>query len=115
MANRTDQPAPQPSPVDVALDVLLNQPSYAAQMLITTARLLEMDSGHPLTGVDLERAIDIAADTILRTLPDVVAEDSIGRMYRALPDRPASVTRGAYAPHLRLAAIALDTVRGEQR
>lgn len=105
----------QPNPVDVALKVLLDTPSYAAQMLITTARLLEMDPSHPLTGIDLERAIDIAADTILRTLPDVVATDSINRMYRALPDRPASVTRGAYAPHLRLAAIALDTVRSQQR
>ena len=105
----------QPDPVDVALDVLLNQPSYAAQMLITTARLLEMDPGHPLTGVDLERAIDIANEAILSPLPDVVAADSINRMYRALPNRPASVTRGAYAPHLRLAAIALDTVRSQQR
>ena len=115
MAHRTDQSAPQPSPVDEALRVLLDTPSYAAQMLITTARLLEMDATVTLTGPSLERAIDIAADTILRTLPDVVAEDSMSRMYRALPNRPASVTRGEYAPHLRLAAIALDTVRGEHR
>ncbi|MDX2698950.1 hypothetical protein [Streptomyces ipomoeae] len=102
----------QPDPVDVALHVLLTQPSYAAQMLITTARLLEMDAAHPLTGPDLERAIDVAADAILRTLPNVVACDSMQRFYRALPDRPAAVTRGEYAPHLRLAALALDTVRG---
>ncbi|MEI5522514.1 hypothetical protein WB388_18085 [Streptomyces brasiliscabiei] len=94
----------QPSPVDVALKVLLDTPSYAAQMLITTARLLEMDAAVALDGPSLERAIDIAADTILRTLPDVVAEDSIGRMYRVLPDRPASVTRGEYALLLRRAA-----------
>ena len=112
MANRTDQPAPQPSPVDVALDVLLNQPSYAAQMLITTARLLEMDPWRPLTGVDLERAIDIAGDAILRTLPDVVAADSMQRMYRALPDRPAPLTRGEYALRLRQAAKNMDTLGG---
>ncbi|MBP5922159.1 MULTISPECIES: hypothetical protein [Streptomyces] len=94
----------QPNPVDVALKVLLDTPSYAAQMLITTARLLEMDADRPLESLDLERAIDIAADTILRPLPDVVAQDSMGRMYRALPDRPAPVTRRAYALRLRRAA-----------
>lgn len=102
----------QPDPVDVALDVLLNQPSYAAQMLITTARLLEMDPTHPVTGLDVERAIDIAGDAILRTLPDVVAADSMQRMYRALPDRPAPLTRGEYALHLRQAAKNVDTLGG---
>ncbi|MBE1598976.1 hypothetical protein [Streptomyces stelliscabiei] len=102
----------QPDPVDVALDVLLNQPSYAAQMLITTACLLEMDAPQPLTGVDLERAIDIAGDAILRTLPDVVSRDSMQRMYRALPDRPAPVTRGEYALRLRQAAKTMDTLGG---
>ncbi|MDX2519378.1 hypothetical protein PV355_30280 [Streptomyces stelliscabiei] len=104
MAHRTDQPAPQPSPVDEALRVLLDTPSYTAQMLITTARLLEMDAPRPLESLDLERAIDIAADTILRPLPDVVAQDSMRRMYRALPDRPAPVTRGKFALRLRRAA-----------
>ena len=94
----------QPDHVAVALRVLLDTPSYAAQMLITTARLLEMDASVPLDGPSLERAIDIAADTILRPLPDVVAQDSISRMYRALPDRPAPVTRGEYALLLRHAA-----------
>ncbi|WP_371579448.1 hypothetical protein [Streptomyces sp. NBC_01314] len=94
----------QPNPVDVALKVLLDTPSYAAQMLITTARLLEMDASQPLAGLDLERAIDIAADTILRPLPNVVAQDSISRMYRVLPDRPALLTRGEYALLLRRAA-----------
>ena len=91
----------QPDPVDVALRVLLDQPSYAAQMLITTARLLEMDPGQPLTGIALERAIDIATETILNPLPDVVAADSITRMYRALPDRTMPTTRAEYALRLR--------------
>ncbi|MBD9703399.1 hypothetical protein IHE56_15175 [Streptomyces sp. ID01-12c] len=94
----------QPDPVDVALDVLLNQPSYAAQMLITMACYLAVHADHPLTGLDVERVIDVAADTILRPLPDVVAQDSMSRMYRALPDRPAPVTRGEYALLLRHAA-----------
>jgi hypothetical protein len=102
----------QPDPVDVALQTLLTQPSYAAQMLITTARLLEMDPTHLLNGIHLERAIDIAADAILRTLPDVVARDSMQRMYRALPDRPTPLTRGEYALHLRQAAKTMDTLGG---
>ena len=102
----------QPDPVDVALQVLLTQPSYAAQMLITTARLLEMEPTDPLTGPGLERAIDVAADAILRTLPDVVARDSMQRLYRALPDRPAPITRGEYALRLRQAARSIDALGG---
>ncbi|MFF7259494.1 hypothetical protein ACFZCL_04260 [Streptomyces sp. NPDC008159] len=102
----------QPDPVDVALQVLLTQPSYAAQMLITTARLLEMEPTDPITGPGLERAIDVAGDAILRTLPDVVACDSMQRLYRALPDRPAPITRGEYALHLRRAAKNLDALGG---
>ncbi|MCL6733316.1 hypothetical protein [Streptomyces neyagawaensis] len=100
----------QPDPVDVALQVLLTQPSYAAQMLITTARLLDMAPTDPLTGPGLERAIDVAADAILRTLPNVVACDSMQRLYRALPDRPAPLTRGEYALRLRRAAKNLDAL-----
>ncbi|MFJ7049023.1 hypothetical protein ACIQVC_37295 [Streptomyces sp. NPDC101112] len=100
----------QPDPVDVALQVLLTQPSYAAQMLITTARLLEMHPALSLTGPGLEAAIDVAGDTILRTLPDVVARDSMQRLYRALPDRPAPLTRGEYALRLRRAATNVDAL-----
>jgi hypothetical protein len=102
----------EPNPVDVALKVLLDTPSYAAQLLITTARLLEMDPTQPLTGLARERAIDIASDAILRTLPDVVARDSMQRMYRALPDTPAPITRGEYALRLRQAATNMDTLGG---
>ncbi|MFZ4206792.1 hypothetical protein ACOZE4_18340 [Streptomyces griseoincarnatus] len=93
----------QPPDIDVALRVLLEQPSYGAQVLIVTARMLEMDATQPLTGLARERALDIAADTILRTLPEVVARDSMARAYRAMPPL-ADITRGEYALRLRAAA-----------
>jgi hypothetical protein len=96
----------QPDPTDEALRRLIEQPSYAAQVLITTARLLEMDATQPMTGLARERAIDIASDSILRTLPEVVCRDSLARAYRVLPGTPEPITRGEYA--LRLRATAKD-------
>ncbi|WP_151480642.1 hypothetical protein [Streptomyces albicerus] len=96
----------QPDPVDEGLRVLLTEPSYAAQTLIVTARLLEMDPAEPMTGLARERAIDIAADTILRTLPEVVCRDSLARLYAVMPP-PVNTTRGEYAPQLRAAAKGL--------
>ncbi|WP_405925441.1 hypothetical protein [Streptomyces sp. NBC_00035] len=93
----------QPDPVDVGLRVLLEQPSYAAQVLITLARLLEMDYQQPVNGLALERAMDIAADTVLRPLPDVVTRDSLTRAYAAMPPT-AGISRGEYALRLRAAA-----------
>ncbi|MBU5946778.1 hypothetical protein [Streptomyces sp. PAM3C] len=93
----------QPPDIDVALRVLLEQPSYGAQVLIVTARMLELDAPHPVTGLARERALDIAADTILRTLPEAVARDSMDRAYRAMPPL-ADITRGEYALRLRAAA-----------
>ncbi|MBL3669080.1 hypothetical protein JL475_24415 [Streptomyces sp. M2CJ-2] len=93
----------QPPDIDVALRVLLTEPSYGAQVLIVTARMLELDSTEPLTRLSSEHALDIAADTILRNLPDVVCSDSMSRAYRALPPL-AQITRGEYALRLRAAA-----------
>lgn len=94
----------QPDPVDVALRVLLTEPSYAAQTLIVTARVLEMDATRPMTARAREHAIDIAADTILSKLPDPVCKDSIARLYRVLPALAPPATRGEYALRLRAAA-----------
>jgi len=96
----------QPTPTDEAIRRLLEQPSYAAQALVVTARMLEMDAGQPMTGRSRERAIDIAADVIMSTLPDGVARDSMARLYRVLPPL-ADITRGEYALRLRSAAKAL--------
>jgi hypothetical protein len=113
--NRSVADTTQPDQIDVALKVLLAEPTYAAQTLTKLAGLLQLDPGQPMTGRDLERAIDIAAEAVLTRLPDVVARDSMQRMYRALPDRSATVTRGEYALLLRQAAKDLDAVRGDRR
>lgn len=94
----------QPDPVDVGLRVLLTEPSYAAQVLIIFARVLEIDAREEMTGLVRERGIDIAADTILRTLPDVVARESLARVYNAMPALTLDATRGQYALLVRTAA-----------
>lgn len=94
----------EPDPVDVGLRVLLTEPSYAAQVLITFARVLEIDAREEMTGLVRERGIDIAADTILRTLPDVVARESVARAYAVMPALTMDATRGQYALLVRTAA-----------
>lgn len=95
----------RPNPFDEALRRLLTQPSYAAQTLLVTARMLELDADQPMTGLAREGAIDVAADTILSRLPDVVCQDSLARAYDAMP--PLTATRGEYALQLRDAAKGL--------
>lgn len=97
----------QPNPVDVGLRVLLDEPSYAAQVLITFACLLELDGRQEMTGLVRERGIDIAADTILRTLPNVVCRESLSRVYAAMPALTLDATRGQYALLVRAAAGSL--------
>src|SRR5689334_22636476 len=69
----------QPPDIDEALRRLITQPSYGAQVLTVTARMLEIDAVQPLTGLAREHALDIAVDAILRTLPDIVCRDSMAR------------------------------------
>ena len=94
----------EPDPVDVGLRVLLTEPTYAAQVLITLARLLELDARHEMTGLVRERGIDIASDTILRTLPDAVSRESLTRAYAVMPALTMDATRGQYALLVRAAA-----------
>lgn len=91
------------SPEDVALQRLIEQPSYGAQVLVVTARMLEMDAAEPMTRLAYERALDIAADAVVGQLPEAVSEDTLDRVYRVRPPIHA-VTRGEYALRLRAAA-----------
>ncbi|MEU9661895.1 hypothetical protein [Streptomyces chartreusis] len=102
MAHRTE-----PDPVDVALRVLLTEPSYAAQTLIVTARMLEMDAAQPMTALAREHALDIAIDAVLGRLPEAVNHESVKRVYHAMPPLAPSTTRGDYARRLRRAAEVL--------
>lgn len=96
----------QPDHVDTALRVLLEQPSYAAQTLLVTARVLEMDAAQPITGCAREHAIDTATESILGHLPDVIASESTAKLYAALPPL-APISRGEYALRIRAAAKGL--------
>lgn len=96
----------QPTPTDEALRRLIEQPSYGAQVLIVTARMLEMDPDQPMDQRAGGMAMTIAIDTVLKPLPRAVADDSIARATRALPDL-TSITRGEAALRLRTAAEVL--------
>jgi len=93
----------QPTPIDEALRRLIEQPSYGAQVLIVTARMLEMDPTEPMTNRAGGKAMTIAIDTILKPLPRAVGDDSLTRATRALPDL-TGITRGEAALRLRKAA-----------
>lgn len=93
----------QPDPVDEGLRILLTTPSYAAQVLIVAARMLEMDPAEPMTGRAGSMAMNIATDTVLKPLPAAVRDDSVDRARRVLPDL-SGITRGEAALRLRAAA-----------
>lgn len=97
----------QPDPIDVALRTLLDQPTHAARILTTLARLLEVDAHEEMTGLVRERLADVAADTTLHTLPDTVAHESRTRAYAAMPPLALDTTRGQYALLVRTAARSL--------
>ncbi|MFE6903812.1 hypothetical protein ACFVFJ_44525 [Streptomyces sp. NPDC057717] len=91
---------------DEALQRLLTEPSYAAQTLIVTARMLELDAAQPVTGTARENAFDIAIATILTPLPEVVHNESRDRAREAFPPL-TPISRGEYALQLRDAAKGL--------
>ncbi|RSR98045.1 hypothetical protein EF913_28355 [Streptomyces sp. WAC04189] len=97
----------QPPDIDEALRRLIEQPSYAAQVLIVFARMLELDAAETATWTARRRAWEIATDAVLRELPEVVSCDSIQRAQGALPDLTGNITRGEAALRLRAAARAL--------
>lgn len=96
---RTDRPAGQPSPAP--------PPSYAAQVLTVTARILDM---HPDAIADTQLvydAYDIATDAILTPVPPKsVVEDSAQRAENAMPSH-SGLLCGEYAAHLRQIAQGL--------
>ncbi|MDT7847226.1 hypothetical protein [Streptomyces justiciae] len=92
--------------MDEALQRLIDQPSYGAQVLVVTARMLEMDPEQPMDNRAGGMAMTIAIDAVLKPLPQVVRDDSIARATRALPDL-TGITRGEAALRLRAAAEAL--------
>ncbi|MCF2130147.1 hypothetical protein L1I79_27495 [Strepomyces sp. STD 3.1] len=94
----------QPPDIDEALRRLIEQPSYAAQVLLVTARMLEMDAAEPMSDRAAGMAMTIAIDAVLKPLPQAVSDDSVARATRALPVLTDGITRGEAALRLRAAA-----------
>jgi hypothetical protein len=96
-----------PDPIDEALHRLIEQPSYGAQVLVCTARMLTMDADEAMTADSLRRAMAIATDTVLGTLPEAVRNIALERALRAVPHDLTGITRGEAALRLRAAAKAI--------
>ncbi|MEV8402603.1 hypothetical protein [Streptomyces niveus] len=90
--------------MDKILRQVQEQPSYAAQVLLTTAAVLRIQAGRPLHPRILDIALGFGADAIVGTLPMPVAVDAMDRARAALPPVDDTVTHGEYA--LLLDAIA---------
>lgn len=80
------------------------EPSYAAQVLILTARILDMTPTEPLTPPALDRALRTAITAILQTLPAAVEHDAVQLATAALPPAHAGETCGEHAIRLRTKA-----------
>ncbi|MFJ8049837.1 hypothetical protein [Streptomyces luteogriseus] len=86
---------------------VLTEPSYPAQILTVTARLVELDMFTSVTPWSLDQHVTTAEATILvNSLPEAVHHDASTRARNALP-QPYSGTPTEYARQLRTAAKAL--------
>lgn len=92
-----------PTQADEALRRIQAEPSYAAQILLTTAAVLRIQSERPLHPRVLDIALGFGADAIVGMLPMAVQLDAMGKARAALPEVDDSVTHAEYA--LRLDAI----------
>ncbi|WP_405611297.1 hypothetical protein [Streptomyces sp. NBC_01508] len=93
-----------PTQAGEALRQIQAQPSYASQILLTTAAVLRIQSERTLHPRVLDIALGFAADAIVGELPVAVQLNSLDRARAALPDVSDTVTHGEYA--LRLDATA---------
>lgn len=96
----------QPSDMDEALRTLVEQPSYAAQVLTVAARLAEYRGTTLVTPWSLNEDLLIAEAAILDPLPEAVQHIASTRARTHLP-YPYVGTGNEYATRLRAAAKAL--------
>ena len=94
----------QLSQPDEALRQIQTQPSYAQQILLTTAAVLRIQAGRPLHPRVLDIALGFGTDAIVGELPTAVKLNAMDRARAVLPPVDDTVTHGEYA--LRLDAIA---------
>ncbi|WP_069625344.1 hypothetical protein [Streptomyces niveus] len=93
-----------PTQADEALRQIQASPSYAQQVLLTTAAVLRIQAERVLHPRVLDIALGFGADAIVGELPTAVQLDAMDRARAALPDVGNTVTHGEYA--LLLDAIA---------
>ncbi|WP_171110580.1 MULTISPECIES: hypothetical protein [unclassified Streptomyces] len=99
MPNGTQKPPERPSPT--------LPPSYAAQVLTVTARILDMQPDTIADGRRITAAYDIATDAILTPIPPkCVVQDSAARAEAAMPPYDGQLC-GEYAARLRQIADTL--------
>jgi hypothetical protein len=84
----------------VAEQVLRTQPSHDTRVLTAAARLLDMDADAPMTELARRRAMDIAADSVLRGLPVAARCRAFDKANARLP-KAGQLTRGQYATCIR--------------
>ncbi|MEV8419238.1 hypothetical protein AB0P45_37680 [Streptomyces niveus] len=82
---------------DEALRQIQASPSYAQQILLTTAAVLRIQPGRPLYPRVLDIALGFGADAIVGELPTAVQLDALDRARAALPPVGNTVTHGEYA------------------
>lgn len=87
----------QLSQPDEALRQIQARPSYASQVLLTTAAVLRIQSGRTLHPRVLDIALGFGADAIVGTLPMAVALDAMDKARAVLPPVDDTVTHGEYA------------------
>ncbi|AAR29712.1 hypothetical protein VWBp22 [Streptomyces phage VWB] len=93
--------ATAPTPLAPLSATPADGPSYTAQVLIVAARILDMDPGTELYPVTIAFAVNTACDTVLSTLPAIVAEVVRTSVGDVLPEAREGETRGEYALRLR--------------
>lgn len=100
MLHRIRGRATAPTPSAPLPATPLDGPSYTAQVLLVAARLLRVTPTAELTPSGLTYAMTIATDSVLGTLPEVVAEATITAVAEVLPEARPGETRGEYAIRL---------------
>lgn len=100
MLHRIRGRATAPTPSAPLPASLAEGPSYTAVLLVT-ARILDMDPATELYPVTITFSVDTACDSVLCTLPPIVAEAVRASVADVLPEARTGETRGEYAIRLR--------------
>ncbi|MFE5658346.1 hypothetical protein ACFQ9H_19415 [Streptomyces sp. NPDC056517] len=101
MLHRIRGRATAPTPSAPLPATPLDGPSYTAQVLLVAARLVGVASATDLTPAAVTYAMNIATESVLGTLPEVVAEATRAAVREVLPEAYDRETRGEYALRLR--------------